>query len=40
VLLLITWLVAMVNFQSERTNVLHGFVRLVLFATYIVLIFD
>jgi Ca2+:H+ antiporter len=39
-LLLITLLVAMVNFQSERTNVLHGFVHLVLFATYIVLIFD
>lgn len=39
-LLLITLLVAMVNFQSERTNVLHGFVHLVLFLTYIVLIFD
>lgn len=39
-LLLFTLLVAMVNFQSERTNVLHGFVHLILFATYIVLIFD
>ena len=39
-LLLITLLVAMVNFQSGRTNVLHGFVHLILFATYIVLIFD
>jgi len=39
-LLLITLLVAMVNFQSERTNVLHGFVHLILFLTYIVLIFD
>jgi Ca2+:H+ antiporter len=39
-LLLFTLLVAMVNFNSERTNVLHGFVHLVLFATYIVLIFD
>jgi Ca2+:H+ antiporter len=39
-LLLFTLLVAMVNFSSERTNVLHGFVHLVLFATYVVLIFD
>ena len=39
-LLLITILVAIVNFQSERTNVLHGFVHLILFITYIVLIFD
>jgi Ca2+/H+ antiporter len=39
-MLFITLLVAMVNFQSERTNVLHGFVHQVLFATYIVLIFD
>jgi len=39
-LLLITLLVAMVNFQSGRTNVLHGFVHLILFLTYIVLIFD
>jgi Ca2+:H+ antiporter len=39
-LLLFTLLVAMVNFNSERTNVLHGFVHLILFATYVVLIFD
>ena len=39
-LLLFTLLVAMVNFSNERTNVLHGFVHLVLFATYVVLIFD
>ena len=39
-LLLITLLVATVNFQSERTNVLHGFVHVILFVTYIVLIFD
>ena len=39
-LLLITLLVAIVNFQSERTNVLHGFVHVILFVTYIVLIFD
>jgi Ca2+:H+ antiporter len=39
-LLLITLLVAVVNIQSERTNVLHGFVHMILFLTYIVLIFD
>jgi Ca2+:H+ antiporter len=39
-LLLFTYLVAIVNFTSERTNVLHGFVHCVLFITYIVLIFD
>jgi Ca2+:H+ antiporter len=39
-LLLITLLVSIVNFNSERTNVLHGFVHLILFFTYIVLIFD
>jgi Ca2+:H+ antiporter len=39
-LLLFTLLVAIVNFNSERTNVLHGFVHLILFVTYIVLIFD
>jgi len=39
-LLLITLLVAMVNFNSERTNVLHGLVHMVLFATYVMLIFD
>jgi Ca2+:H+ antiporter len=39
-LLLFTYLVAIVNFTSERTNVLHGFVHCVLFITYVVLIFD
>ena len=39
-LLLLTMLVAIVNFSSERTNVLHGVVHLVLFLTYIMLIFD
>jgi len=39
-LLLFTLLVAMVNFNSGRTNVLNGVVHLVLFLTYIVLIFE
>ncbi|MCP4289297.1 MAG: calcium:proton antiporter [Gammaproteobacteria bacterium] len=39
-LLLFTLLVSIVNFNSERTNVLHGFVHMILFITYIVLIFD
>jgi Ca2+:H+ antiporter len=39
-LLLITLLVSIVNFSSERTNVLHGVVHLTLFVTYVVLIFD
>ena len=39
-LLLFTLFVAVVNFTMERTNVLHGLVHLVLFLTYIVLIFD
>ena len=39
-LLLITLLVAIVNFTSERTNVLHGVVHLMLFFTYVALIFD
>ena len=39
-LLLITLLVAVVNFSSQRTNVMHGLVHLVLFLTYVVLIFD
>jgi exopolyphosphatase/pppGpp-phosphohydrolase len=33
-------LVAMANLNSERTNVLHGVVHRVLFATYVMLIFD
>ena len=39
-LLLLTLLVSVVNFSSERTNVLHGAVHLTLFFTYVVLIFD
>ena len=39
-LLLFTLLVSIVNFNSERTNVLQGFVHLILFMTYIMLIFD
>jgi Ca2+:H+ antiporter len=39
-LLLLTLLVAVVNFSVARTNVLHGVVHLVLFFTYLVLIFD
>ena len=39
-LLLITLLVSVVNFSSERTNVLPGVVHLILFLAYIVLIFD
>jgi len=39
-LLLLTLLVTIVNFNSERTNVLHGVVHLTLFFTYVVLIFD
>jgi len=39
-LLLFTLLVTMVNFNSGRTNVLNGVVHLVLFLTYIVLIFE
>ena len=39
-LLLFTLLVSIVNFNSERTNILQGFVHLILFMTYIVLIFD
>ncbi len=39
-LLLLTLLVSVVNFNTERTNVLQGFVHLILFLAYIVLIFD
>lgn len=40
ILLTVTLIVAMLTFQSERTNVLHGAVHLVLFFVYIILIFD
>lgn len=39
-LLFLTLLVSIVNLNSERTNVLQGIVHLILFFTYIVLIFD
>jgi Ca2+:H+ antiporter len=39
-LLVITLLCAIHNVNSERTNVMHGIVHLVLFFTYVVLIFD
>jgi Ca2+:H+ antiporter len=39
-LLVITFFVGVVNSMSARTNVIQGLVHLVLFATYIVLIFD
>jgi len=39
-LLLLTLLVSIVNLNSGRTNVLQGVVHLILFFTYIVLIFD
>ena len=39
-LLLVTLLVAVVNFNNERTNVLQGLVHVTLFVAYIVLIFD
>lgn len=39
-LLILTLLLAIVNFNSKRTNVLYGISHLVLFLTYIVLIFD
>lgn len=39
-LLLLTLLVSIVNFGSGRTNVLHGAVHLILFFTYVVMLFD
>ena len=39
-LLVLTLLVSMVNFASGKSNVLQGIVHLLLFASYIVLIFD
>lgn len=40
VLLILTLLVSTVNFGTGRTNVLQGAVHLILFMSYIVLIFD
>jgi Ca2+:H+ antiporter len=39
-LLMLTLMVSIVTFSSDKTNVLQGFVHLLLFASYIVLIFD
>lgn len=39
-LLVLTLLVSVVNLSSDRTNVLHGVVHIVLFFTYGILIFD
>ncbi len=39
-LLIITFIVGIVNSMSNRTNVIQGLVHLVLFAAYILLIFD
>ena len=40
VLLTLTLLVSMVNFGAGRTNILQGAVHLILFVSYIILIFD
>ncbi len=40
VLLMLTLLVSMLTFSGARTNVLYGAVHLLLFLTYIVLIFN
>ena len=40
VLLALTLLVSVINFGAERTNVLQGAVHLILFISYIILIFD
>ena len=40
ILLVVTLVVSMLTFASERTNVVHGAMHLVLFLTYILLIFD
>ena len=39
-LLIVTLAVSIVNFGSGRTNLLQGFVHLVLFAGYVIVIFD
>jgi len=40
VLLLLTLVVGVVNVSSRRSNFVQGLVHLVLFLTYVVLIFD
>jgi Ca2+:H+ antiporter len=39
-LLLLTWIVSMLTFALERTNVLLGAVHLLLFLAYLILIFE
>jgi Ca2+:H+ antiporter len=39
-LLVLTLMVSMLTFSGARTNVLHGAVHLLLFFTYVVLIFN
>ena len=39
-LLLATLLVSIVTFSSSKTNIIHGFVHLILFVAYIVMVFD
>ncbi len=39
-ILLLTLALSIVNFGSGRTNVLQGAVHLILFAVYVVLMFD
>ena len=40
VLLITTLVVSIVTFSSNKTNIIHGMVHLILFVTYIVMIFD
>ncbi len=40
VLLFVTLLISTLTFGRGRTNILHGFVHLIIFATYIFLIFE
>ena len=40
ILLILTLVVTLINFGVARTNIMHGVVHLILFITYIVLIFD
>ncbi len=40
VILVLTLLICMVNFGSGRTNILQGAVHLIMFMTYVVLLFD
>ena len=40
VLLVTTLVVSIVTFSSNKTNIIHGVVHLILFVTYLVMIFD